>query len=130
MDNCSSHRSDDIVELCDENNTDLVYFVPNSTHIFQPLDLCFFASFKAKIRSAIPEETDKQTARLLTILQSWDDAKKVRTIRASFRMAGFTYDLVDETRLVVSFSREAVRGQVGLAAEPAVIPMLPRVPIS
>ena len=54
----------------------------------------------------------------------------MRTIRASFQMAGFIYNLIDETRLVVSFSREAVRGQVAMAAEPAVIPMLPRVPIS
>ena len=89
----------------------------------------FFSAFKAKLRSAIPEELDKQTARLDTILQSWDEAKKVRTIRASFQMAGFVYNIVDETRLVVSFSRDAVRAQVAMAAERPVLPMLPRVRI-
>ena len=103
--------------------------MPNSTHIFQPLDLTFFSAFKAKLRSAIPEELDKQTARLDTILQLWDEAKKVRTIRASFQMAGFVYNVVDETRLVVLFSRDAVRAQVAMAAEPPVLPMLPCVRI-
>ena len=101
--------------------------MPNSTHIFQPLDLAFF-SFKAKLRSAVPEELDKQTKRLDTILQSWDEAKKVRTIRASFQMAGFVDDIVDERCLVVSFSRAAVRAQVAMEELPA-IPTLHRVSI-
>ena len=129
MDNCSSHRASDIVDLCDENNIELVYFVPNSTHIFQPLDLCFFASFKAKIRSAIPEETDKQTARLLTILQSWDAAKQVRTIQASFEMAGFIYNIVGGNRLVISFSRDMVRGPDAPQEPPARRPSGHRIPI-
>ena len=104
-----SHRSQDIIDLCDENNIELVFFVPNSTHIFKPLDLSFFSAFKAKLRSAVPEDLDKQTRRLDTILRSWDEAKKVRTIRASFEMAGFLYDIVGDHSLVVSFSRDAVR---------------------
>ena len=51
LDNCSSHRSQDIIDLCEANNIELVFFVPNSTHIFQPLDLSFFSAFKAKLRS-------------------------------------------------------------------------------
>ena len=102
--------------------------MPNSTHIFQPLDLTFFSAFKAKLRSAIPEELDKQTKRLDTILQSWDEAKKVRTIRASFQMAGFVYYIVDETCLVVSFSRAAVRAQVAMEELPAIL-TFPRVSI-
>ena len=109
LDNCSSHKSQDIVDLCEENNIQIVYFVANTTHIFQPLDLCFFAAFKKIIRSFVPEGVeDEQSKRLLKILQSWDDAKKVATIQASFEMAGFVYDLIDN-RVVVSFSGEAVR---------------------
>ena len=130
MDNCSSHRSDDIVELCEENNVELIYFVPNSTHIFQPLDLCFFASFKARIRSAIPEDTDKQTVRLLAILQSWDAASQVRTIQASFEMAGFIYNIVAGNVLVVSFSREMVRSpEARQEPPPAPRPSGRRIPI-
>ena len=130
MDNCSSHRSDDIVELCEENNVELIYFVPNSTHIFQPLDLRFFASFKARIGSAIPEDTDKQTARLLAILQSADAANQVRTIQASFEMAGFIYNIVAGNVLVVSFSREMVRSpEARQEPPPAPRPSGRRIPI-
>ena len=92
-------------------------------------DLSFFASFKAKIRTAIPEDLDKQTARLVTILQSWDEAKKVRTIRASFQMAGFIYNIAGNSRLVVSFSRTAVRNQTVLGEQPPPRPVFPRVRI-
>ena len=64
MDNCSYNRSQDIVDLCEENNIELVDIVSNSTRLFQPLDLSFFSAFKAKLRSAVPEELDKQTAGL------------------------------------------------------------------
>ena len=111
LDNCTSHTSDDIVELCRENNVELVYFVANATHIFQPLDLCFFSAFKAKLRSTVPDDQarDKQTRNLLLILTAWDNAKKVGTIQASFKMAGYVYNMVGQT-LCVSFSRHAVRG--------------------
>ena len=51
LDNCASHKSNAIDDLCRENNVRLVYLVPNTTHIFQPLDLCFFGAFKAKLGS-------------------------------------------------------------------------------
>ena len=110
MDNCSSHRSNDIEALCRDNNIVLVYFVPNTTHIFQPLDLCFFAAFKAKLRSAVPDENveDDQTQRLILLLTAWDEATKVETIRSSFVVAGFGYHILGE-RVVLSFSRMDVR---------------------
>ena len=121
LDNCASHRSNAIDTLCRENNVRLVYLVPNTTHIFQPLDLCFFAAFKAKLRSTPRDETidDEQTRRLILLLTAWDEAKKVGTIRASFEIAGFVYRMDDE-RVLVSFSRHAVRGlqQEGQEEEP------------
>ena len=109
--NWSSHTSNEIVDLCRDNNVELVYFVPNTTHIFQPLDLCFFSAFKARLRSTVLDQQvrDKQTKNLLQILTAWDNAKKIETIQASFEMAGYVYRLVGET-LCVSFSRHAVRG--------------------
>ena len=82
-----------------------------------------------KIRTAIPEDLDKQTVMLVTILQSWDEAKKVRTIRASFQMAGLLYDIVGDSRLVVSFSRATVRDQTALGQLPVARPNFPRVRI-
>ena len=130
MDNCSSHTSDEIRLLCGENNIEIVYLVPNTTHIFQPLDLCF-SVFKAKLRSSVPDQEidDNQTRKLLLILNSWDEATKVRTIQASFEMAGFVYDLVDETT-TVSFSRAAVRSPEAHNDEPPIPrPRGRRVPI-
>ena len=111
LDNCSSHKSNDIDALCRENNVVLVYLVPNTTHIFQPLDLCFFAAFKGKLRSTVPDEEvdDEQTKRLILLLTAWDEATKVETIRASYVVAGFVYGMLGE-RVVISFSRHAVRG--------------------
>ena len=121
LENCASHRSNAIDTLCRENNVRLVYLVPNTTHIFQPLDLCFFAAFKAKLRSTPRDETidDEQTRRLIILLTAWDEAKKVGTIRASFEIAGFVYRMAGE-RVLVSFSRHAVRGlqQEGQEEEP------------
>ena len=52
---------------------------------------------------------DEQTKRLIQLLAAWDEATKVETIRASFVVAGFVYHVLGE-RVVISFSRHAVRG--------------------
>ena len=111
LDNFSAHTSDDIVNLCRENNIELVYLVPNSTHIFQPLDLCLFSAFKARLRTAVPNDeiADPQTRNLLQLLTAWDNATKVGTIKTSFEMAGYFYNIVGDV-LCVSFLRQAVRG--------------------
>ena len=111
LDNFAAHTSEDIVNLCRENNIELVYLVPNSTHIFQPLDLCLFSAFKARLRTEVPDEeiTDPQTRNLLQLLTAWDNAKKVGRIKTSFKMAGDVYHLVDDV-LCVSFYRQAVVG--------------------
>ena len=130
MDNCSSHKSDDATELCEDNNIELVYFVPNSTRIFQPLDPSFFSAFKARIRSYVPtEKRGKQNERLLMILESWDAANTVANIRGSFKMAGFVY-MTANSRNFVSFSREAVRNLEATPAEqPAPGPRGGRIPL-
>ena len=121
MDNCSSHKSDEIARLCRENNVQIVFFVANATHIFQPLDLCMFGEFKKRIASIVAQRvSDDQTNRLFRILQTWDDVNKVARIQASFEMGGFVYNIV-ENRVTVSFSSESVRNiqNDGLPAPPA-----------
>ena len=129
MDICHPHKSDDITLLCGENNVELVYFPPNATHIYQPLDLCFFGAFKKKVISIVEAGIqDHQSERVLKILDSWDDVKKVSTICASFRMAGFVYRRAGN-RVVVSFRRESVRNLEGNEA-PAPHPSGRRIPIA
>ena len=129
MDNCQSHKSDDITLLCGENNVELVYFPPNATHIYQPLDLCFFGAFKKKVLSIVESGIqDNQSERVLKILDSWDSVKKVSTIRSSFRMGGFVYRRT-ANGVLVSFSREAVRNLEG-NEDPAPQPSGGRIPIA
>ena len=128
MDNCQSHKSTDITRLCTDNNVEIVHFPSNATHIFQPLDLCFFAAFKKKVISIVEAGIqDDQSERVLKILDSWDGVKKVATIRTSFRMAGYVYRRVGG-RVLVSYKREAVRNLEG-NEEPAPQPSGHRIPI-
>ena len=112
MDNCSAHKSDDVVALLRRRNIEAVFIPPNSSHLFQPLDRNAFSSFKANLRSAVPEEADKQTERLLKILDSWDAAARTRTIKASFKLAGFVYSLENGT-LCVSFRSDRAKNPEG-----------------
>jgi len=52
-DNLSSHFSPDVLKSCEENNIAFVCFRPNSTHLCQPLDVCFFRPFKESWRNVI-----------------------------------------------------------------------------
>ena len=63
MDNCSAHTTPEVLAALDQNNIQPVFIPPHASHIYQPLDRCMFAAFEAHLRSAIPEEADRQTAR-------------------------------------------------------------------
>ena len=45
-DNLSSHLSFQAVKLCREHNIHFVFLPPNSTHLTQPLDVCYFRPLK------------------------------------------------------------------------------------
>ena len=70
--------------------------------MFQPLDRCMFAAFKQRLHTAVVGDFDKQTRRLLKILDSWEKAMKTNTLLASFELSGFVYQVHDED-LFVSF---------------------------
>ena len=75
MDNCPAHTDREVEAVLGRHHIKPVFIPPHGSHIFQPLDRVCFASFKAHLRSAIPEDTvDKQTMNFLKVLQSWEDA--------------------------------------------------------
>ncbi len=41
-DNLSSHLNVDIIRLCEKHDFRFVFLPPNSTHLTQPLDICFY----------------------------------------------------------------------------------------
>ena len=45
-DNLSSHFTDEVLELCNDNNIVILFLPPNSTHLTQPLDVSFFRPLK------------------------------------------------------------------------------------
>ncbi|KAH9105322.1 hypothetical protein LEN26_003173 [Aphanomyces euteiches] len=57
FDGLSSHYSEDIVSLCNDLDIILMCLPANATHLFQPLDICVFSSFKNAIRRDVYEET-------------------------------------------------------------------------
>lgn len=46
-DNLSSHFSDCVLKLAEENNIAFICLAPNSTHLCQPLDVAFSDHLKA-----------------------------------------------------------------------------------
>lgn len=52
-DNLSSHFTDEVIRLCEENNISFVCLPKNSTHLTQPLDVGFFRPFKGAWRSVL-----------------------------------------------------------------------------
>jgi hypothetical protein len=51
LDNCSSHKGDDVDALCEKYNLKLLWIPPHSSHFLQPLDVSFFGVAKNRIRS-------------------------------------------------------------------------------
>ena len=47
-DNLSCHFFPKVVSLCKEHNISFVCFVPNSTHLSQPLDVAYYGPLKRK----------------------------------------------------------------------------------
>ena len=105
MDNCSAHTDRAVVELLERNNITPVFIPPHGSHVFQPLDRCMFAAFKQKLRTAVVGDFDKQTRRLLKILDSWEKATKTNTLLASFELSGFVYQVHDEDIFITFIPR-------------------------
>lgn len=45
-DNLAAHLNLNVLKACKENNISFVFLVANSTHLLEPLDVCFFAPLK------------------------------------------------------------------------------------
>jgi hypothetical protein len=50
MDNCSSHRTDELFRIYDELNVRPIWLPPHSSHFLQPLDLGIFGTLKETFR--------------------------------------------------------------------------------
>ena len=54
-DNLSSHLSVGVIEECEKHDINFILLPPNSTHILQPLDVCFFRPLKSAWRGVLAD---------------------------------------------------------------------------
>ena len=83
-DNLSSHLNPEIVAACELNNIRFVFLPQNSTHLTQPLDVCFFRPLKMKWRE---------------ILTKWKSENKGKTTLPKDSFAPLLKQLCEEIKL-------------------------------
>jgi DDE superfamily endonuclease len=55
VDGHRSHTSTEFMWKCYKNNILLVYLIPHSSHVLQPLDLAYFSPLKSRYRKQLME---------------------------------------------------------------------------
>jgi hypothetical protein len=65
MDNCPSHVTDDIIGFLTEARVRVITFVPDTTQIFQVLDVALFDVLKRRLGYKLPFEDEKETVRFI-----------------------------------------------------------------
>lgn len=94
-DNLGSHLSERVMRSCEENDIRFTFFLPNSTHRCQPLDLSFFRPLKCMWRKVITEWKLRHAGcipksvfpgLLAQTLERMQDVDK--TLKSGFRAAG------------------------------------------
>lgn len=94
MDGARSHDSAEIRALFESCNTQVIWLLPHSSHLTQPLDLVIFAAYKARKKTIyVPEDVEnKQSRRLMRNLRALAQATDRINIRAAWKKAGFGID--------------------------------------
>jgi hypothetical protein len=65
MDNCPSHVTDDIIGLLTEARVRAISFAPDTTQIFQVLDVTLFGVLKRRLGYKLPFEDEKETVKFI-----------------------------------------------------------------
>jgi hypothetical protein len=73
MDNSSSHVSDDIIAILTNAHVRIIIFVPDTTHIFQMLDVVLFGALKK--RASGLEMLNDESGTVAFIIKLYDDFK-------------------------------------------------------
>jgi hypothetical protein len=95
-DNLVTHLSLSVIQACENNNIEFVFFPPNSTHLMQPLDVSCFRPVKLEWRKVLkawkrrnkgPVRKDIFPSLLKTTLQNIE-ASNSENIKSGFRATG------------------------------------------
>ncbi|KAG2996398.1 hypothetical protein PC123_g21984 [Phytophthora cactorum] len=96
LDGCAFHYSTKVVDLA-ANLRIMLVFLPNATHLLQPLNVAVFAKLKNKIRELIDELVDEDHEGYFTISKdeaikvsslAWKGSKMARNIDSGFMACG------------------------------------------
>ena len=95
VDGHSTHITDEVHEICKSNNI-IYYILPShSSHIIQPLDLCYYKNLKSRWREQIrafklkhKEMNIKKSQFILVFRDAWEAAYSSRLMKSSFRASG------------------------------------------
>lgn len=94
MDGARCHKSDEIGALFESCNTEVIWLLPHSSHLTQPLDLVIFAAYKSRKKvTGVPDSVrNKQSRRLLKNIRALEQTCDMTNIWAAFGKAGFGVD--------------------------------------
>jgi hypothetical protein len=78
MDNCASHRTEQLQSMYQQHKIRVIWLPPHSSHFLQPLDLFVFGILKKKYQDIkakpVTLQTPKLESKILRIHRAWADA--------------------------------------------------------
>jgi hypothetical protein len=113
MDNCPSHVTREVIGILTETRGRVITFAPNTTQIFQILDLTLFGVLKHQPRYDLPFDDDAATVTF--IMKVYRDFKKTileANIRAAFQAIALEYNRVAAPYRLL-FNEEKLRESKG-----------------
>jgi ribosome recycling factor len=95
IDGYGSHTTSQFMTKCIEHNVKVVYLIPHSSHVLQPLDLACFSLIKSRYRDQIANLSrfeDSAHIKKIRFIQYYDKAREIgltpSIIRSGWRAAG------------------------------------------
>jgi hypothetical protein len=90
MDGFGAHETFTFTEHCKINKINVIYLIPHSSHMTQPLDLVSFGSLKAGFISIkIGKGENPQTNKIIKMMRAWACSTTADLNVAAFAAAGF-----------------------------------------
>jgi hypothetical protein len=113
MDNGRSHVGEDILNLLRDSRVRIITWAPQTTHLFQQLDICLFGILKRKEQYPLPFDNDETTSDFLqNIYQTFRQTMIEPNIWGVSPEAGFEFDTGAEPYRLV-FHEEKLRKTPG-----------------
>jgi hypothetical protein len=115
MDNCSPHLTSVVIDLLSEARVRIVTFAPDTTQIFQALDLSLFGVLKRRGQYQLPFGDDAGSAPFIKkIYRDFRSSMTDVNIWGAFRGIGLIYNIVDGIQRV-SFDEIILRESGGFS---------------